>query len=92
MNFRMRPPVSLRYGSAVQVFVDDRYDMYPLAVSRDYRRLLGAREESLGILDQRAVDVVLWDKDEPLTNLLRVSGRWEQVWAEGNWVIFRRMD
>jgi hypothetical protein len=84
--------LELRYGSAVQVFVDDRYDMYPLAVSRDYRRLLGAREQSLGILDQRAVDVVLWDKDEPLTNLLRVSGRWEQVWAEGNWVIFRRMD
>jgi hypothetical protein len=84
--------LELRYGSRARVFVDDRYDMYPLDVSRDYRRLLGAREQSLAILDDRKVDVVLWDKDEPLTNLLRVSGRWEQVWAEGNWVVFRRMD
>jgi hypothetical protein len=84
--------LELRYGTQARVFVDDRYDMYPLAVSRDYRQLLGAREESLGILDRRGVDVVLWDKDQPLPNLLTLSGRWEQVWSEGTWVIFRRMD
>ena len=72
------------------VFIDDRYDMYPNDVSRDYRRLLGARPQALDILDRRGVDVVLWDKDQPLPNLLRVSGLWDQIYAEGDWVIFQR--
>lgn len=84
--------LELRYGTRARVFVDDRYDMYPLGVSRDYRRLLGGAEQSLDILDRRGVDVVLWDKDLPLPNLLTLSGRWEQVWSEGTWSIFRRMD
>jgi hypothetical protein len=82
--------IELRYGRRDPVFVDDRYDMYPLAVSRDYGRLLGARPEALGILDRRSVDVVLWEKDQPLANLLQVSGRWEQIFAEGDWVVYRR--
>ena len=32
--------LELRFGRRVQVFIDDRYDMYPVEVSRDYRRLL----------------------------------------------------
>ena len=82
--------VELRYGHWDPVFIDDRYDMYPLDVSRDYGRLLGARPEALGVLDRRSVDVVLWEKDQPLTNLLQVSGLWEQIYAEGDWVVFRR--
>jgi hypothetical protein len=82
--------LELRYGRRVPVFIDDRYDMYPIDVSRDYLRLLAARPESLGILDQRGVDVVLWGKDQPLSNLLQVSGRWEQIYGQGDWVVFRR--
>ena len=82
--------LELRYGGRAPVFVDDRFDMYPLAVSRDYRELLGARSGSLGILDRRGVDLVLWDKDQPLTNLLRVTGRWEEIFADDDWVVLRR--
>lgn len=83
--------MELRYGRKARVFVDDRYDMYPLAVSGDYRRLLGGKPDALDILDRRNVDVVLWDKDQPLTNLMQVSGRWEQVFADGDWLVFRRI-
>ncbi len=82
--------LELRYGSRAPVFIDDRYDMYPLDVSRDYRELLGARSRSLELLDRRGVDVVLWENDQPLTNLLRVTGRWEEIFADDDWVVFRR--
>ena len=83
--------LELRYGRRVPVFVDDRYDMYPLDVARDYQGLLAGKVEPLEILDRRKIDVVLWDKDQPLTHLLAVSARWEQVFAEGEWVVFRRI-
>ncbi|MDQ4069327.1 MAG: hypothetical protein M3203_07640 [Actinomycetota bacterium] len=83
--------LELRYGTKVPVFIDDRYDMYPLDVSRDYRRLLGAHPASLQILDDRRVSVVLWDNEEPLPNLMKVSGRWEEIHTSGDWVVLRRI-
>ncbi len=83
--------LELRYGTAVPVFIDDRYDMFPVEVSRDYRRLLTAHPESLSILDDRRVSVVLWDKDQPLPNLMKVSGRWEEIHASGDWIVLRRI-
>jgi hypothetical protein len=82
--------LELKYGSRVPVFIDDRYDMYPVQLTEDYRTILGARPGTLDVLDRRGIDVVLWDKDEPLTYLLQVSGRWDQIYAEGDWVVFRR--
>ncbi len=83
--------LELRYGAKVPVFVDDRYDMYPADVSRDYRRLLTAHPESLEILDERRVSVVLWDKELPLPNLMEVSGRWQEIHTSGDWVVLRRI-
>ena len=83
--------LELRYGRAVPVFIDDRVDMYPVKVSRDYRRLLGGAKDSIQILDDRRIDVVLWDNEQPLPNLLKVSGRWEEVHASGRWVVLRRI-
>ena len=82
--------LQLRYGDRVRVFIDDRYDMYPADVSRDYRRLQRATKEALQILDDRSVSVILWDDDQPLTNLLRVSGRWEEIHRSDDWVVLRR--
>ena len=33
------------------------------------------------------IDVVLWDRDLPLTSLLKASGQWLEVYAEGDWVV-----
>ena len=81
----------LRYGRRLPVFIDDRYDMYPIEVSNDYSTLLRARERSIPILDERFVDVILWDRELPLTNLLLVSGRWAEIHADGDWVVLRRI-
>ena len=81
----------LRFGRKVKVFIDDRYDMYPVTVPRDYRRLLGGAPQWQAILQTRQIDVVLWDKDLPLTSLLKSSGQWLEIYAEGDWVVLRRL-
>ncbi len=81
----------LRFGRQVKVFIDDRYDMYPVEVSRDYRRLLNGYPQWQAILATRQIDVVLWEKDLPLTSLLRASGQWLEVYAKGDWVVLRRL-
>jgi hypothetical protein len=83
--------LELRYGGRVPVFIDDRFDMYPVDVSLDYRELLGATSKALQVLDDRHVDVVLWDKDHPFENLLVVSGRWQAVYEADDWVVLRRI-
>jgi hypothetical protein len=83
--------LQLRYGRRVLVFIDDRYDMYPVKVSDDYRDLLRAEPPALRILEDRMVDAVLWNRDAPLTNLLLVSGRWREAYADERWVVLRRV-
>jgi hypothetical protein len=83
--------LEFRYGRTVPVFIDDRYDMYPLDVSLDYGKLLHADPEAIQILDDRRIDVVLWNQDSPLPNLLKVSGRWDEIHSSGDWVVLRRI-
>lgn len=82
--------LELRYGRRLPVFIDDRFDMYPVSVSNDYIELLEAGSRSLQILDDRRVDIVLWNKDHPLTNLLLVSERWYEARVEDDWAVLRR--
>ena len=74
----------------MQVFIDDRVDMYPARVSRDYRTLLAARPGALQVLDRHRVDVVLWDREYPLTALLEQTDHWRQVFSDDDWLVFRR--
>lgn len=82
--------LELRYGSAVKVFIDDRYDMFPPAVSRDYRTLLTGGPGALDVLDRRRVDVVLWDRTLPLSGLLQATGRWQELLRDEDWLVFAR--
>ena len=51
--------------------IDDRYDMYPLDVSRDYVVLNrgGARWQE--VLDGRGVEYLLWPSTSPLASRVR---------------------
>ncbi|HEV8116489.1 MAG TPA: hypothetical protein VGP53_09640 [Acidimicrobiales bacterium] len=79
----------LRRGRSAGVFIDDRYDMYPTAVSLDYLALLRARPGAVEILDRRGVDAVLWDRSLPLVPTLLSSG-WREVAGDRRWVILQR--
>jgi hypothetical protein len=82
--------LDLDFGTRARVFVDDRYDMFPLNVSDDYASLLKGNQDSLPVLDRWKVDVVLWDKSLPLVTTLKATGKWQEAYAKGDWVVLHR--
>ena len=81
--------LTLRYGSEARVFVDDRFDMYPLSVSRDYETLLSARAATFEVLDRHRIDAVLWQRKLPLVQLLSAKG-WRETFSEDEYVVMER--
>ena len=81
--------LTLRYGADARVFVDDRFDMYPLALSRDYRTLLDGGPGTMEVLDRRQIDVVLWWRRLPLVQILRATG-WQETFSEKDYVVLQR--
>lgn len=73
----------------VPVFVDDRFDMYPLSVARDYEALLNGRPDSVEVLDRWKADTVLWQKKLPLVAILGASG-WRETYSDKDWVVLER--
>ena len=82
--------LELRYGRDVKVFVDDRVDMYPVRVAKDYIELLQGGERWAAILDRYRVDVVLWDSGLPLAQLLRGDSQWRETFRHDDWVVYQR--
>ena len=82
--------IELQYGRRASVFIDDRVDMYPVQVSRDYLELLRGGQRWQVILDSYRADVVLWDKALPLAGLLRLSPGWRETFADATWVVYQR--
>lgn len=80
----------LREGRDAHVFIDDRIDMYPVQVTKDYIALLHGESRWQAVLDEYRIDVVLWQQDLPLVTLLRATDDWRQVRRDGEWVVFRR--
>lgn len=79
----------LRRGRGAGVFIDDRYDMYPVSVSLDYKALLQASPGAVGILDRRGVDAVLWERSLPLVPMLAERG-WRETTGDKRWVLLQR--
>jgi hypothetical protein len=73
-----------------QVFIDDRIDMYPEPVIRDFLTLLRGRPGWGEVLDDREVDGVVWQRDEPLAQLLAEDAAWRAVYADGTWGVWCR--
>ncbi len=83
----------LRFGGREPplVFIDDRYEMFPVPVIRDYQRLLAAAPETNAVLERWKVNVVLWERRLPLTAVLKASGHWLEIYSDDRWVILRRL-
>ena len=80
----------LREGERAQVFIDDRIDMYPVEVARDYVTLLHGQPSALEVLDRHDIDVVLWEPGRPLIAILVASPEWGHVFSEDGWMVFGR--
>lgn len=71
--------VSLRFGPGERVFYDDRFDMYPEAVTEDVVDLVQGRPSSLEVLDRYHVDLVLWRAQDPLVAILDAGDGWRPL-------------
>lgn len=76
----------LRAGRRARVFVDDRFDMYPISVSRDLDQLIAGGEPARAVLARRRVDAVVWRADRPLRATLTRAG-WAEPYDDGDWVV-----
>lgn len=78
----------LREGTDANVFFDDRVDMYPLEVTRDYLRLLDGDAGALAVLDRREVEVVIWERQRSLNARLASSNEWRRAGERDGWVVW----
>ncbi len=82
-----------RYGpDKVQVYLDDRVDMYPIEVIRDYSQLIHPGGKYQQVLNRARATAVLWDSDSPLGRwLVRQSTSdqptWQVVHETDDWVV-----
>jgi hypothetical protein len=68
------------YGARQPVFLDDRYDMYPTAISDDYFALADGKANWSEILDRHNIEVIVWDEHKPLASLLDLdTADWTRI-------------
>jgi len=84
--------VILKYWPRQRVFVDDRFDMYPLPILHDFLALAAGSPRSLTILDRRHIDVVVWDPRSPLAVQLGTAANWRRVFRSHAGAVFIRGD
>lgn len=77
------------YWPRQQVFMDDRFDMYPTALMDDYVTLSRGLAGWAEILERHDIGTVVWPVDKPLAQLLEGNEGWERVHRDevaGVWV------
>jgi hypothetical protein len=83
--------LELRDGPGRSVFYDDRFDMFPTAVTDDVVALTQGAPSALHVLDRRHIDLVLWRRALPLTQILRASPAWRVLFnRDEQWVLLCR--
>lgn len=79
------------FGTEANVFMDDRFDMYPTTVLDDHDQLLKGdgteRGGPLAVLDRNDADYVVWRASEPLAQLLAASDEWAVAYVDDGQVV-----
>ena len=79
--------IEARYGTDVKVFVDDRFDMFPIQVLEDFNSFNAADPNWDAILDTYHPTAVMWAPNEPFGQYLAASGRWRVVYTDQEFLI-----
>jgi hypothetical protein len=79
--------LELLRGTDGRVFFDDRYDMYPLPVSRDYLEIHDGLPRWQQALDDHDVRYLLWPRPSPLAGLVTSSRQWHVVYQDPGYLV-----
>jgi hypothetical protein len=69
-------------GARGEVFFDDRYDMYPTSMSRDYLRVHDGLPGWSQTLDRYDVHYLVWPRTGPVAQLVAGSTEWRIVYQD----------
>jgi hypothetical protein len=84
--------VILRYGTEQPVFMDDRFDMYPLRVIHDFTTMSNGTAGWDDVLREHDIEVVVWERGRALSQLLRQSDQWRVTYQDKAYTTFVRED
>src|SRR5680860_931514 len=77
-----------RFGpDDVRVFFDDRVDMYPIDVIRDYTVLIRPDGDYGDVLDRYDPTAVLWERDTDLGRWIEDTASWRVVHRDATWLV-----
>ena len=74
-------------GTEVPVFIDDRYDMFPMDVVEDYGVLNHGEDGWQEVLERREATAVLWDDEADLYDLIEEDDGWDVVYRDDHWLV-----
>ena len=69
------------------MFIDDRVDMFPIAVIRDYVTLIRPGGDYDAVLERNRASAVLWDRDSDFGRWLERAGSWRVVHRDRDWLV-----
>jgi hypothetical protein len=75
---------------AQKVFFDDRYDMYPIAVNRDYGTIANLEPGWAELLDRYNVEVVITPRKTVLAQGLADRAEWVRIYGDDLAVVYAR--
>ena len=59
-----------KYWPEQRVFFDDRYDMYPTALTDAYNKVLSTKPGWNRVLDRYRINIVVWPRDRGIVQVL----------------------
>ncbi len=80
-----------RFGGRLKVFVDGRSDFYGRDFLERYVEVADARPGWERVLNEEGVNYVMVRPEQALAQVLRPSARWRVAYADGDAVIFERV-
>jgi hypothetical protein len=79
-----------RYWPQQRVFMDDRYDMYPVHLPADYNEIADVKPGWAATLGRWRIDVVVWPRQRSLSQALELDPHWKRVYRDRTAVVFVR--
>jgi len=68
-----------KYWPEQHVFFDDRYDMYPIALTEAYNKVLDLKPGWEQVLDTYRIDIVVWPQDGAVVQVLDHLPGWKRI-------------
>jgi hypothetical protein len=84
--------VILRSWPRQRVFMDDRFDMFPMPVIRDFTTVNAGSPGWDRVLRRNDVEVVVWGRDRVLSQLLLRDQAWHVTYRDADSFVFVRDD